>query len=49
MRNVTFTIFSQLSDKLLLIITDGQKNNFSRGFKLELIITYHLRFVEKVL
>ena len=49
MRNAMFTIFLQLNDRLLLTITDVQKNNFNRGFKLELIITYYLRFVEKVL
>ena len=43
------TIFSQqmLSDRLLLVIIDRQKSNFSNKFKLKLIITYHLRFVVK--
>ena len=43
-----FTIFVQhfhnkfLSSRLLLVVMDGQKNNLSCGFKLELIKTYHL-------
>jgi len=39
MRNIMFTTLSQqiLNDRLLLVVTDGQKNNFSNGFKLKLI------------
>jgi len=32
---------------LLLTVTDGQKCNISSGSKLELVITYHLKFVVK--
>ena len=31
------------------IVTSGQKNNFNDIFKLELIITYHLKFVMNIL
>ena len=46
-----FTILSQqmLSDRLLLVVIGGQRNNLSCGFKLELIITYYLWFVMKIL
>ena len=39
-----FTIFSQqiLSNKLLLVVTGGQKSKLSCEFKLEPITTYHL-------
>ena len=39
MRNTIFTTLSQqiLTDRLLLVVTDGQKNNFNSGFKLKLI------------
>ena len=39
-----FTIFSQqiLNGRLLLIAISGKKSNVNFGFKLELIITYHL-------
>ena len=39
-----FMIFLQkiLSDKLLLVVISGQKSNLSNGFKLKLIIYYHL-------
>ena len=45
------TIFLQqiLSSRLLLAIIGEQKSNFSCEFKLELITTYHLRFVVKML
>ena len=44
--NVIFMIFSQqiLSGKLLLV-----ESNSSGGFKLKLVITYHLGFVVKIL
>ena len=44
MSNTIVTIFLQqiLSNKLLLTIMNGQKNNLSFRFKLELIIIYHL-------
>ena len=32
---------------LLLIVINYQKNNFNNGFKLEPVITYHLKFVVK--
>ena len=46
-----FITFSQqiLSDRLLLVVMGGQKNNLSYEFKLESIITYHLWFVVKML
>ena len=46
-----FITFSQqiLSGKLLLTIIDRQKNNFSGGFKLELVTTYPIEFVIKML
>ena len=31
-----------LSGKLSLVAIDGQKSKLSDGFKLELVITYHL-------
>ena len=39
-----FTILLQkiLSGKLLLIVISGQKSNLSNGFKLKLIVYYHL-------
>ena len=50
-RNVIFTIFSQkiLSSGLLLVVIGGQKSNLICGFKLKLIITYHIFFVVKIL
>ena len=49
MRNVMFIILSQqiLSNKLLLVVTDGKKSSFSSEFKLELITTYQLKLLEK--
>ena len=46
-----FTKFSQqiLRGKLLLTITSEWKNNFSGKFILKLVITYHLKFIVKVL
>ena len=38
-----------LSGKLLLVVTCAQKSYLSCGLKLELIITYHLRFIMKLL
>ena len=37
-----------LNDRLLLLVIDGQNNNFSDWFKLEPITTYHLGFVAKM-
>ena len=39
-----FTTFSQqiISDKLLLVVTNKQKNNFNSGLILEQVITCHL-------
>ena len=36
-----------LSNKLLLVVTDGKKSSFSSEFKLELITTYQLKLLEK--
>ena len=48
--NIFTTLSEQmLSDRLLLIVIDRQRNNLSYGFKLELIITYHLWFIMKIL
>ena len=45
-----FTTFSQqiLSGKLLLAIKIEQRINFSNGFKLVSITTYHLAFIIKL-
>ena len=45
-----FTTFSQqiLSGKLLLAIKIEQRINFSSGFKLVSITTYHLAFIIKL-
>ena len=48
--NIFTTLSEQmLSDKLLLVVIGRQRNNLSYGFKLELIITYHLWFIMKIL
>ena len=49
--NIMFTTLLQqiLNSRLLLTVIDWQKINFSSGFKLKLIITYHLRYIEKAL
>ena len=46
-----FTIFSQqiVSGSLLLVVMSEQKTNLSCEFKLELITTYHMWFVVKML
>ena len=46
MHNTYTTI---LSGRSLMTIIDGQKSNFNDKFKLEPIITYHLRFIMKML
>ena len=43
----TFTTI--LSDKLLLVVIDEQKNNLSNKFKLKPITDYHIGFVVKIL
>ena len=48
--NIFTTLSEQmLSDRLLLVVISRQRNNLSYGFKLELIITYHLWFIMKIL
>ena len=48
--NIFTTLSEQmLSDRLLLVVIGRQRNNLSCGFKLELIITYHLWFIMKIL
>ena len=48
--NIFTTLSEQmLSDRLLLVVIGKQRNNLSYGFKLELIITYHLWFIMKIL
>ena len=48
--NIFTTLSEQmLSDRLLLVVIGRQRNNLSYGFKLELIITYHLWFIMKIL
>ena len=46
-----FTTFSKLiiNNRLLLNVMDKVKNNLSCKFKLELITTYHLGFIVKIL
>ena len=50
-KNDTFTTLSQqiLSGRLLLVVIGEQKNNFSDGFKLELVTIFHINFIMKVL
>ena len=50
-RNVISIIFSQqiLSGMLLLVIINEQKSTLNDRFKLELITTYHIRFIVKIL
>ena len=48
--NIFTTLSEQmLSDRILLVVIGKQRNNLSYGFKLELIITYHLWFIMKIL
>ena len=47
--NIFITFLQRiLNDRLLLLVIDGQNNNFSDWFKLEPITTYHLGFVTKM-
>ena len=50
-KNDIFIIFLQqfLNEKLLLVVMDAQKSYLSCCLKLELITTYHLRFIVKLL
>ena len=50
-RNSIFTTLSQqiLDGRLLLTVMSGQKSNLICEFKLELIITFHLWFVMKII
>ena len=48
--NILTTLSQQiLSNRLLLVFIGEQKSNFSDGLKFELVTTYHLWFVVKVL
>ena len=47
--NIFITLLQRiLNNRLLLLVIDGQNNNFSDWFKLEPITTYYLGFVAKM-